>query len=83
MAFEAGTAWTCNFDHVHSPEWFTEAYPTAKERWEQIQKEVAVDRHHGNVANYLYADGHVEPIAASQISQWAEEGFNFARPPRN
>jgi len=83
VAFEAEQAVDLNFDHVHSPEWFTEAYPTAKERWEQIQKEVATNRHVGDVANYLYADGHVEAIAASQISQWVEEGFHFARPPRN
>ena len=83
VAFEAGAGVDVNFDHVHSPEWFTEAYPTANERWAVVQKEVAVDRHGGHLANYLYADGHVEPIAASQISQWVEEGLNFARPPRN
>jgi prepilin-type processing-associated H-X9-DG protein/prepilin-type N-terminal cleavage/methylation domain-containing protein len=92
VAFEAGQGVDVDFDHVHSPEWFTEAYPTAAERWDQIADEkadvhdsgeVAVDRHSGDMANYLYADGHVEPIAASQISQWVEEGFNFARPPRN
>jgi prepilin-type N-terminal cleavage/methylation domain-containing protein/prepilin-type processing-associated H-X9-DG protein len=83
VAFEAGSKVDVNFDHVHSPEWFTDAYPTAAERWQEIQEEVAVSRHSGEVANYLYADGHVEAIAASQISQWVEEGFNFARPPRD
>jgi prepilin-type processing-associated H-X9-DG protein len=83
VAFEAGPSVDANFDHVHSPEWFTDAYPTANERWERIQSEVAVDRHNGAVANYLYADGHVEPITAEQISQWVNDGVNFARPPRN
>jgi prepilin-type processing-associated H-X9-DG protein len=83
VAFEAEQAVNLNFDHVDSPLWFTEAYPTASERWEQIQKEIAVDRHGGDMANYLYADGHVEAIEASQILQWVEQGFNFARPRRN
>jgi prepilin-type processing-associated H-X9-DG protein len=83
VAFEAGSKVDVNFDHVHSPEWFTEAYLTAAERWQEIQEEVAVSRHSGEMANYLYADGHVEAIAASQISQWVEEGFNFACPPRD
>jgi prepilin-type N-terminal cleavage/methylation domain-containing protein/prepilin-type processing-associated H-X9-DG protein len=92
VLFEAGDAVEQHFDHVDSPEWFTEAYPTPAERWERIAHEtgdphdsgeVAVDRHAGNVANYLYADGHVTAIPASQISQWVDEGFNFARPPRH
>jgi prepilin-type N-terminal cleavage/methylation domain-containing protein/prepilin-type processing-associated H-X9-DG protein len=72
-----------HFDHVDSWEWFTELYSSTAERWEQIQKEVAVDRHAGDVANYLYADGHVVAIPADQVAQWVEEGFNFAKPPRH
>jgi prepilin-type N-terminal cleavage/methylation domain-containing protein/prepilin-type processing-associated H-X9-DG protein len=83
VAFEAGQGVDVDFDHVHSPEWFTYAHPTANECWDVIRNEVAVDRHAGNVANYLYADGHVEALPASQISQWVEDGFNFARPPRD
>jgi prepilin-type processing-associated H-X9-DG protein/prepilin-type N-terminal cleavage/methylation domain-containing protein len=71
------------FDHVHSWEWFTELYPSAPERWDRIQKEVAVDRHAGGMANYLYADGHVRAIAAAQLAEWVEEEFNFAKPPRH
>jgi prepilin-type processing-associated H-X9-DG protein/prepilin-type N-terminal cleavage/methylation domain-containing protein len=82
MMFEAGKTVESHFDHVDSSEWFTEKYPTPSARWERIQKEVAVDRHGGRVANYLYADGHVEPIAAEQISAWVVEGHNFARPPK-
>ena len=47
-----------------------------------MKKEVAVDRHHGGVANYLFADGHVEPIAAQQIAEWCDAGVNFAIPPQ-
>ena len=72
------------FDHVHSWEWFTESHARPGAIGEQIRAgEVAVDRHAGDVANYLYADGHVSAIAASQISEWVDEGFNFARPPRH
>jgi prepilin-type processing-associated H-X9-DG protein len=80
MLFEAGETVESNFDHVESSEWFTEKYPTPNDRWERIQREVAVDRHAGRVANYLYADGHVEPIAAEQINAWVTAGYDFARP---
>ncbi len=92
VMFEAGDIVDQHFDHVHSSEWFTEEYPTAAERWNRIADEagddrdtgeVAVDRHAGQVANYLYADGHVSAIAASQIAEWVEAEFNFARPPRH
>ena len=46
-----------------------------------MQGDLAVDRHQGNVANYLYADGHVKAIPASQIEEWCDEGFDFAKPP--
>jgi prepilin-type processing-associated H-X9-DG protein len=91
VMFEAGDIVDQHFDHVHSSEWFTDEYPTAVERWERIADEkgdvhdhgeVAVDRH-GDAANYLYADGHVPAIPAAQISEWVEQGFNFARPPKN
>ena len=46
------------FDHVHSWEWFSEKLPTAATRWAKVQQEMAVARHGGDVANYLFADGH-------------------------
>ncbi len=82
VMFEAGSGVESNFDHVHSWKWFTEAFSTAAERWTQVQSEVAVERHLGKVANYLYADGHVSPIAAAEISAWVDGGVNFARPPQ-
>lgn len=83
VAVEASATVDVQFDHVHSWEWFTEKYPTADARWTQVQLEVAVARHGGDVANYLYADGHVEAIPAAQISDWVAAGDNFARPPQN
>ncbi len=92
VMFEAGDLVDQQFDHIHSWEWFTEEYPTAAERWDRIADEkaderdtgeVAVNRHNGGMANYLYADGHVDTLPASQISQWVDEEFNFAKPQKN
>ncbi len=46
----------------------------------KISAQIAVDRHNGNLANYVYADGHTETIDVSQISAWANEGLNFGLP---
>ena len=78
-----------NFDHVEAPEWFS-AYnlkaprndPPNRAVWNAVTEEVAVDRHHGGIANYLYADGHVDAISADQIGAWCDSGFNFAIPPQ-
>jgi prepilin-type processing-associated H-X9-DG protein len=32
------------------------------------------------MANYLYADGHVDVVAAATIDQWIAEEFDFAKP---
>jgi prepilin-type N-terminal cleavage/methylation domain-containing protein/prepilin-type processing-associated H-X9-DG protein len=88
VAFEGvADAISQNFDHVESNKWFSDANlqhngPSEREVWNAVRKEVAVDRHQGTVANYLYADGHVAPIAADQIGQWCDEGINFAIPPQ-
>jgi prepilin-type processing-associated H-X9-DG protein len=73
-------------DHVESFKWFSDAnleHNAVPERavWREVHSQVAVDRHHGTAANYLYADGHVESITADQIAEWCDQGFNFAKPP--
>jgi len=73
-------------DHVEAPEWFSEEHlqhnsPSERQVWNAVRAEVAVDRHQGTVANYLYADGHVTALAADQMAQWCDEGSNFAKPP--
>jgi prepilin-type processing-associated H-X9-DG protein len=97
MVFEAGRRKTnpedadkleTNFDHVESPEWFSQYNlrrnaPSERFVWKAVSDEVAVDRHLGGIANYLYADGHVETIAAEQIAEWCDAAFNFAIPPMN
>lgn len=86
LMFEAGgPKLEVQLDHVESPTWFSNAnlQDNAQSRavWNAVTGEVTVDRHHGSVANYLYADGHVAPIAADLIGQWCDQGFDFARPP--
>jgi prepilin-type N-terminal cleavage/methylation domain-containing protein/prepilin-type processing-associated H-X9-DG protein len=72
-------------DHTHSFNWFSS--PTGA--WARILLDIQPDRfggsptgpHTSGNANYLYADGHVELIAASQIKEWADSNVNFALPP--
>lgn len=84
MMFEAGAAVAATVDHVESPEWFSEenlstnASPQAV--WNAVKTEVAVDRHQGTAANYLYADGHVDVIAVDRIAEWCDAKMNFALP---
>ena len=62
----------------------------AGSNWQRILSDIQPDRffgskelpHTGGSANYLYADGHVDHLPASQLRQWADEGFNFALPAR-
>lgn len=87
MLFEAkSTGLEANRDHVHATEWFSAenlAHNAPPERavWTRATEELAIDRHPGPVANYLYADGHVAVIAESQIAEWCDTGHNFAKPP--
>jgi prepilin-type N-terminal cleavage/methylation domain-containing protein/prepilin-type processing-associated H-X9-DG protein len=77
-----------NFDHVESQDWFSiDNLKRQRETgvpavWQEVKRDVAVDRHHGGVANYLYADGHVDSISANQIAEWCDAEFNFAIPPQ-
>lgn len=74
-----------NYDHVHAYEWFTAQNLVHRGSpnfavWKAVQRELAVARHVGLTANYLYADGHVTAMAESQINDWCREGYNFAEP---
>ena len=82
-AIEAAT--DVHLDHAESHEWFSEENlsrnePPGRAVWNRVRTEIAVDRHQGRVANYLYADGHVGAIAAEQVELWCDEGVNFALP---
>ena len=78
-------------DHVDSVLWF-EHPENPNVTWARILSDIQPDRfggtdgriagpHTAGFANYLYADGHVESIPATQIKAWADIGFNFAAPP--
>lgn len=67
-------------DHAHSYDWFRDSNYQRGIVWESITADIQVDRH-GDVSNYLYADGHVETLSAGQIRQWVDQKFNFAQPP--
>jgi prepilin-type N-terminal cleavage/methylation domain-containing protein/prepilin-type processing-associated H-X9-DG protein len=95
VMFEAGRKVDSTQDHVECPEWFgfdnmKRNTPPMHAVWDQIADlgegnksgEVAVNRHHGTSANYLYADGHVDAISADQIEEWCNSGTNFAIPPQ-
>jgi prepilin-type N-terminal cleavage/methylation domain-containing protein/prepilin-type processing-associated H-X9-DG protein len=88
LVFEAVAArLVVSYDHVHCYLWFSEQNLTNRGAphfavLNAVKQEVAIERHHGGVANYLYADGHVAPISGEQIGQWCSDGFNFAIPPQ-
>jgi len=87
VLFEATAA--VHIDHVHAFEWLSRDNIAASGAaspvvWEALIEEVAVDRHFGSTANYLYADGHVATIASDEIFDWCAEAqfnHNFVRPP--
>jgi len=73
-------------DHTHGRLWFAAG---AHEAWGRICEDIAPDRYRAGSraadqtqgsSNYLYADSHVEAIGAAQVRDWADGGFNFARP---
>jgi prepilin-type N-terminal cleavage/methylation domain-containing protein/prepilin-type processing-associated H-X9-DG protein len=83
VMFEAGASVEAAYDHIHTWEWFTQQYPTPESRLAKIRSDVVIDRHQGDVANYLYGDGHVAAVTANQIAEWVNEGTNFAKPAKH
>lgn len=83
VAFEGSDERDYTIDHVHASSWYTPFKISKNFVWAGITSEINPDRHQ-NSANYLYADGHVETISSSTISQWVQqdiaEGTNFALP---
>jgi prepilin-type N-terminal cleavage/methylation domain-containing protein len=69
-------------EHVHASQWFS---PLNKKlglvRW-QIEQDIKPDRHHRISAHYLFADAHLEVLPASQIYEWIDADYDFAKPNR-
>lgn len=59
-------------DHTHSRQWHL--------GWGSVTADIQPDRH-GQAANYLFADTHVESIAAATLKARIAAGDNFAKPP--
>jgi len=68
------------YEHVHPSNWFRPVIVSLGLTWPKLLREIQPDRHEGSIAHYLFADGHVSPVAVETIRRWAEEGYNFARP---
>ncbi len=70
-------------DHTHSRTWL-------RSGWEGVIADIQPDRHRAGApnpdrtsgrANYLFVDGHVESIAASEIKRQIDQRINIAQPP--
>ena len=76
------------FEHAHPDAWFTKKRIQRHQVWLWLIREIQPDRHANSrmvdhsegVSHYLFADGHVEVISATQIKTWADTGYNFAKP---
>ena len=88
VMFEAGTAVDVSKDHVECPDWFGFRQHEVQHASKPCRLGPgAVARSPltatmERVANYLYADGHVDSITADQIEEWCDAGTNFAIPPQ-
>lgn len=81
LVFEGSDHRTAAFqnEHVHAAKWFSQAnVDLGLVAW-AIERDIKLDRHVAS-SHYLYADGHVAAISASQIYEWIDAGFDFARP---
>ena len=60
-------------DHTHSRQWLL--------GWSSVTADIQPTRH-GQSANYLFADSHVESIRAEKLKARIAAGDNFAKPPK-
>jgi prepilin-type N-terminal cleavage/methylation domain-containing protein/prepilin-type processing-associated H-X9-DG protein len=67
------------YDHTHSSQWFSQLNKDNELVDQAVKNDIQPDRHF-DTANYLYADGHVEVIAAATIDEWISAGTDFAKP---
>ncbi|MFO0789481.1 MAG: DUF1559 domain-containing protein [Pirellulales bacterium] len=70
------------YDHTHSSSWFSKSNlddPAEGLVEKAVKREIQLDRH-ADASHYLYVDGHVEMIPATQIGEWIGHNFNFAEP---
>jgi len=70
---------TVKYDHAHASQWFSELNKNWGLVESAVKNDIQPDRHF-QTAHYLYADGHVEVLAAAQIDQWISDNLDFGRP---
>jgi prepilin-type N-terminal cleavage/methylation domain-containing protein/prepilin-type processing-associated H-X9-DG protein len=70
---------TVKYDHAHATQWFSELNKSWDIVGTAVKNDIQPDRHF-EAANYLYADGHVEVMAAGQIDEWVANRVDFGRP---
>jgi prepilin-type N-terminal cleavage/methylation domain-containing protein/prepilin-type processing-associated H-X9-DG protein len=66
-------------DHGHPSEWFSNKHIRLGIVTASVKMDIRLDRHNGT-GNYLLADGHVDVIAATQVLEWIDALFDFAKP---
>ena len=70
-------------EHVHASLWYDPSNIASNLVWTYMLTEIKPNRH-GDSANYLYADGHVDTIPEETVFDWVQQniakGTNFARP---
>ena len=72
MMFEGADKLGPKDDHAHVTSWYSPLNMIKGNVWTIMQKEVSVARH-GLWANYLYADGHVNSHAKSEVEEWVRD----------
>lgn len=60
--------------------WFSQQNASDGTTLSRIREFIAIDRHAGRTANYLFLDGHVSVIPAEAIEEWASRAHNFLLP---
>ena len=83
ILFEGADGRTVNQEHAHCASWYTPLKISKGQVWDWMLTEIQPNRH-GDSANYLYADGHVDTIPEATVYQWVQKdianGTNFAQP---
>ncbi|QDU91567.1 hypothetical protein Pla175_49960 [Pirellulimonas nuda] len=66
-------------EHVHTASWYLPINRQLGIVRVKVERDISLERHAG-AANYLYVDGHVDSISASQVVEWIDAGYEFALP---
>ena len=66
-------------DHIHNINWFNPTNIRRGRVWLAINWDIDPEIH-SQSANFLFVDGHVEPILSDSIRAWADDGYDFALP---